>query len=111
MDLSIEVGVPGANRPISRELSATASPAVFAGDVLYFSGFSGFTPGYGYVSGTLEHQVRFAHVLRVLGRRSRFERCGGIHGFERFLGIRGDRQQRRARDEDRRDPRANRAWG
>jgi enamine deaminase RidA (YjgF/YER057c/UK114 family) len=47
-------------RPISRELSPTASPAVFAGDVLYFSGFSGFTPGYGYVSGSLEHQVRFA---------------------------------------------------
>jgi 2-iminobutanoate/2-iminopropanoate deaminase len=47
-------------RPISRELSATASPAVFAGDVLYFSGFSGFTPGYGTVSDNLEHQVRFA---------------------------------------------------
>src|SRR5438034_95584 len=29
-------------RPISRELSPTASPAVFAGDALYLSGFSGF---------------------------------------------------------------------
>lgn len=47
-------------RPISRELSATASPAVFAGNVLYFSGFSGFTPGYGTISESLEHQVLLA---------------------------------------------------
>ncbi len=47
-------------RPISRELSATASPAVFAGNVLYFSGFSGFTPGYGTISESFEHQVLLA---------------------------------------------------
>ena len=47
-------------RPISRELSPTASPAVFAGDALYFSGFSGFMPGYGTVSADFDVQLRFA---------------------------------------------------
>jgi enamine deaminase RidA (YjgF/YER057c/UK114 family) len=47
-------------RPISRELSATASPAVFAGDALYFSGFSGFTPGFGTVSDDFDIQTRLA---------------------------------------------------
>jgi len=47
-------------RPTSRELSATASPAVFAGDALYFSGFSGFTPGFGTVSDDFDIQTRLA---------------------------------------------------
>ena len=47
-------------RPISRELSPTASPAVFAGDALYLSGFSGFMPGYGTLSEDFDLQLRFA---------------------------------------------------
>ena len=47
-------------RPISRELSPTASPAVFAGDALYLSGFSGFMPGYGTLSEDFDLQIRFA---------------------------------------------------
>jgi len=47
-------------RPLSRELSPTASPAVFAGDALYLAGFSGFMPGYGALTEDFDLQIRFA---------------------------------------------------
>ena len=47
-------------RPISRPPSATASPAVMAGDVLYSAGFSGFVPGQGKLMDDFEYQLRQA---------------------------------------------------
>ena len=47
-------------RPISRTPSATASPAVMAGDVLYSSGLSGFVPGQGKLVDDFGYQLRQA---------------------------------------------------
>lgn len=47
-------------RPQSRSPSATASPAVMAGDVLYSAGFSGFVPGQGKLVDDFEYQVQQA---------------------------------------------------